>query len=96
MAQKFGFKHYFAPTPKRIRIFGDSLASASTLAAAIVILNGSPIIGTVMLILGWIGKFLSNFFTDEAKVENLGHGQPKPDVSPVDEIPVEPVESNNQ
>lgn len=95
MASKFGFKHYFAPTPKRIRIFGDSLASASTLAATIVILNGSPVIGTVMLVLGWCGKFLSNFFTDEVKNEDLGHGQEKPCDAPVELPPVEPVEPNN-
>lgn len=94
MASKFGFKHYFAPTPKRIRIFGDSLASASTLAAAIVILNGSPVIGTTMLVLGWVGKFISNFFTDEVKAD-AGEGQPKPEDAPVERLPIEPVQPNN-
>lgn len=62
---KFGFKHYFKPTPKRIRIFGDSMAAASTLAASIAVLGGHPMIGTVMMVTGWAGKFISNFFTDE-------------------------------
>ena len=64
MATKFRWKQYFSPTPKRIRIFGDSLAAASTLAASIAVLNGSPQLGTILMIAGWTGKFLSNFFTD--------------------------------
>jgi hypothetical protein len=67
MASKFGLKHYFKPTPKRIRVFGDSLAAASTLAASIAVLGGHPMVGTVMMITGWAGKFISNFFTDEVK-----------------------------
>lgn len=73
MANKFGFKHYFRPTPKRIRIFGDSLAAASTLAASIAILGGHPLVGTVMMVSGWFGKFISNFFTDDVKQESDGN-----------------------
>lgn len=60
----FGFKHYFSPTPKRLRILGDSLAAAGTFGATIVVLNGSPVAGTVIMIIGVVGKFISNFFTD--------------------------------
>ena len=62
---KFGWKQYFAPTPKRLRVLGDSLAAAGTFGAGIVILNGHPIAGTVIMVVGVIGKFLSNFFTEE-------------------------------
>jgi chloramphenicol 3-O-phosphotransferase len=61
----FGWKHYFAPTPKRFRVLGDSLAAAGTFGASIVILNGQPVAGTVIMIVAIIGKFLSNFFTEE-------------------------------
>lgn len=61
---EFGWKHYFSPTPKRMRIFGDSLAAAGTFGASIAILNGHPIMGTIVMILSVIGKFISNFFTD--------------------------------
>lgn len=64
---KFGLKHYFAPTPKRIRIFGDSLAAAGTFGASIVVLNGHPIAGTVIMVIAVIGKFISNFFTDDGE-----------------------------
>jgi len=61
---KFGIKSYFKPTPKRIRIFGDSLAAAGTLGASIAVLNGHPIAGTSIMIAAVIGKFISNFFTN--------------------------------
>jgi hypothetical protein len=61
---KFGWKHYFAPTPKRVRIFGDSLAAAATFGAGIIVMNGHPLAGTIIMIVGVIGKFISNFFTD--------------------------------
>lgn len=61
---KFGWKSYFKPTPKRLRIFGDSLAAAGTFGASIAILNGQPIVGTVIMIVSVIGKFISNFFSN--------------------------------
>jgi hypothetical protein len=60
----FGWKHYFEPTPKRMRIFGDSLAAAGTFGAGIAVLNGHPIMGTSIMIVSVVGKFISNFFTD--------------------------------
>jgi hypothetical protein len=62
---KFGWKEYFAPTPKRLRVFGDSLAAAGTLGASIAVLNGHPIAGTVIMVVAVVGKFISNFFTEE-------------------------------
>lgn len=64
---KFGFKQYFEPTPKRIRIFGDSLAAAGTFGASIVVLNGHPVAGTVIMVVAVIGKFISNFFTEDGE-----------------------------
>jgi hypothetical protein len=61
---KFGWKSYFAPTPKRIRVLGDSLAAAGTFGASIVILNGHPLAGTIVMVVAIVGKFISNFFTD--------------------------------
>lgn len=64
---KFGWKHYFAPTPKRLRILGDSLAAAGTFGASIVVLNGHPFAGTIIMIVGVVGKFISNFFTEDGE-----------------------------
>jgi hypothetical protein len=66
---KFGFKHYFAPTPKRLRVMGDSLAAAGTFGASIVIMNGHPLAGTIIMVVAVVGKFISNFFTEEEVVE---------------------------
>jgi len=63
---KFGWKSYFEPTPKRMRVLGDSLTAAGTFGAGIVILNGHPVAGTIVMVIAVIGKFISNFFTDEA------------------------------
>lgn len=62
---KFSWKSYFEPTPKRMRVFGDSLAAAGTFGASVVILNGHPVAGTVIMVVAVIGKFISNFFKDE-------------------------------
>jgi len=60
----FGLKSYFKPTPKRIRVFGDSLAASGTFGASIVIMNGHPLAGTIIMIAAVAGKFISNFFSD--------------------------------
>lgn len=64
---KFGFKEYFKPTPKRVRVFGDSLAAAGTLGASIAVLNGHAVAGTTIMVVAVVGKFISNFFTEEPK-----------------------------
>lgn len=74
---KFAWKDYFKPTPKRVRIFGDSLVAAGTLAASISVLNGSPQTGTAILVVAVIGKFMSNFFTDEPSSPNTPTNEPK-------------------
>ena len=59
---KFGLKSYFLPTPKRMRILGDSLAAASVFIGGFAIINEYNTIAIIVLVLGWLGKFLSNFF----------------------------------
>ena len=66
---RFGWSQYFKPTPKRMRVLGDSLAAAGTFGAGIVILNGHPVAGTIVMVIAVIGKFISNFFTDEPQAD---------------------------
>ena len=61
--KKIKLKPYFSPTPKRIRIFGDSLAAASIMIAGLNI--NEPNVMLICAIVGGLGKFLSNFFTIE-------------------------------
>ena len=67
MKTRFGWKYYFAPTPKRLRVLGDSLAAAGTFAAGIATLNGHPIAGTVIMFIAVAGKFISNFFVEDSE-----------------------------
>jgi hypothetical protein len=64
------FKSYFKPTPKRFRVLGDSLASASVFISSYAILNDHQTFGVVILVSGWVGKFLTNFFADEEQTIN--------------------------
>lgn len=58
------FKNYFAPTPKRLRVLGDSMAAASLFVAGLNIEH--PKLMLACGISGAVGKFVTNFFTDEA------------------------------
>lgn len=64
---KFGWSYYFKPTPKRLRVLGDSLAAAGTFGAGVVVLNGHPIVGTIIMGVAILGKFISNFFTEDGE-----------------------------
>lgn len=79
MAKTFGWKHYFKPTPKRVRIFGDSLVSAATLGASIAVMNGYPLLGTITFVIGVAGKFISNFFTDDVQQSEPKEPNPEED-----------------
>jgi hypothetical protein len=56
-------KGYFQPTPKRFRILGDSIAAGSLFIASQNLDN--PKLMIISGVVGAIGKFITNFFTDE-------------------------------
>ena len=62
---KFGLKYYWHPTPKKIRLFGDSLAAASVFVSTMTILEGHKELAIAVSVSGWVGKFLSNMFADD-------------------------------
>ena len=62
--KKISIKAYFLPTPKRFRVLGDSLASASVFVSTYAIINDHQSFGVFVLIGGWLGKFITNFFTE--------------------------------
>jgi hypothetical protein len=62
---KISWKRYFEPTPKRFRVLGDSLAAGSLFVAGLSIMTGHEKIAIGVAIAGWLGKFISNFFSDE-------------------------------
>lgn len=69
---KFGWKHYWEPTPKRVRQVADGIASASVFAGTIASMNGNAKMGTAVFITGFVSKIISNFFTDVTKRSKKG------------------------
>ena len=55
-------KGYFQPTPKRFRILGDSMAALSLFIAGLNLDN--PKLMLISGVVGGLGKFITNFFTD--------------------------------
>jgi hypothetical protein len=68
--KKLTLKNYFLPTPKRLRILGDAMASASVFISSYAILNEHQNFGVFILVSGWVGKFITNFFTEQTTTEN--------------------------
>lgn len=62
-ARKMKLKNYFAPTPKRFRVLGDSIAAASLFVAGLNL--DHPKLMLLCGVLGAIGKFVTNFFAEE-------------------------------
>ena len=59
---RFGLNQYRRPTPIRWRRIGDGLLLASTLVSTTNI--ESPVLATASIVIGTVGKFLTNFFAD--------------------------------
>jgi len=54
---------YYAPTPVKWRKFGDALLGVSTTITGFAIYEEIKWIAITALVLGVIGKFLTNFFS---------------------------------
>jgi hypothetical protein len=64
MKSKITFKGYYKPTPKNIRKFGDALLAVSTFVSGYAMIEQYTTIAIIFLVVGALGKFLTNFFTD--------------------------------
>jgi hypothetical protein len=61
---KFGLSEYSKPTPRKLRRLGDGLLLASSLITnELMVVN--PTVASISLIVGTIGKFLTNFFSED-------------------------------
>ena len=58
-------KNYNKPTPRKWRKLGDALLAVSTTITTYAITEEMKVFAISALVLGVIGKFLSNFFADE-------------------------------
>ena len=61
---KFEIGGYYKPTPEKRRKVGDIMQYGAQIAAGASIVNQKPEIGLIVMIIGSIGKILSNFFVE--------------------------------
>lgn len=58
-------KNYYKPTPRKWRQLGDALLGVSTFVSASAIATNHDYIAIISLVIGSVGKFLTNFFSDD-------------------------------
>ena len=58
-------KSYWAPTPNKMRKIGDSLLGVFSITSMSSMFLDNKTLALVSLIIGVVGKVLSNFFTEE-------------------------------
>lgn len=58
-------KSYYKPTPIKMRKLGDALLAVSTTLSTIGVLTNHPYVAVAVLVTGVVGKFLTNFYSDE-------------------------------
>ncbi|TXG80646.1 MAG: hypothetical protein E6R13_07750 [Spirochaetes bacterium] len=56
---------YASPTPKKWRKLGDALLAASTTITGFAIYEDAKWVAITALVLGTVGKFLTNFFSED-------------------------------
>lgn len=56
-------RRYWKPTPKKWRQIGDALLGISAMGVPAILMNHAWV-GITLFIIGIIGKFLTNFYTE--------------------------------
>ncbi len=56
---------YASPTPKKWRKLGDALLAMSTTITGFAIYEEAKWVAITALVLGTVGKFLTNFFSED-------------------------------
>jgi hypothetical protein len=65
MPAKFTSKSYWGPTPVKLRKIGDTLLGVFSLTSTAAIINDNKQLAVWSLVIGVVGKILTNFFTEE-------------------------------
>jgi hypothetical protein len=60
---KISINGYYKPTPEKLRKLGDALLAVSTTITTYAIAEDMKAFAITALILGSVGKFLTNFFS---------------------------------
>ena len=62
----FNIKSYWAPTPKKARKIGDALLGVFSVTSMSSMIMENKQLAVTSLIIGVVGKILSNFFAEES------------------------------
>ena len=62
---KFTVKSYWAPTPKKARKIGDALLGVFSVTSMSSMIMDHKGLSVASLVIGVVGKVLSNFFAEE-------------------------------
>ena len=71
----FSMKSYWAPTPNKMRKIGDSLLGVFSITSMSSMIMDNKPLAITSLILGVVGKVLSNFFAEEPVYIQEGEAQ---------------------
>lgn len=63
---KFSMKSYWLPTPNKMRKIGDALLGVFSITSMSSMIMDNKTLAIVSLILGVVGKVLTNFFGEES------------------------------
>lgn len=61
----FSMKSYWAPTPNKMRKIGDALLGVFSITSMSSMFLDDKVLAIVSLIIGVVGKVLTNFFSEE-------------------------------
>ena len=64
MSSKFTWKGYWKPTPLILRKIGDALLAVFSMLSVSSIATDHKYVGIATLVIGVLGKILSNFFSE--------------------------------
>ncbi len=62
---KASIRHFYNPTPAKLRKLGDALLASATFVTSLAIVQNYKTVALVAVIVGAVGKFITNFFTED-------------------------------
>jgi hypothetical protein len=72
---KFSWKNYWKPTPVKFRRLGDALFGIFSITSMSSIVTEHRQLGIASLIIGTLGKVLTNFFSEEPVTNQADENQ---------------------
>lgn len=75
----FTMKSYWAPTPKKIRKIGDTLLGVFSITSMSSMIYDVKSLAVASLVMGVVGKILTNFFAEEPVYVQEGEAESQMD-----------------